>query len=206
MYSEYEQRDQKHFSAWAPRFDRGLDGIFFRASYRAALKAAYPHPHAHVLEVACGTGGFIKALLNKEPALSITGIDYTPAMLAEAEIKFKNEKRVHLIQGSAEKLPLQEQFDFVYCLDAFHHFQNADKTLEEMRRVVKPSGTITILDPVFDGWKSLLMKLTLPFLGEAHIAKRSTKDWHELLLRHKLKIVRETAWLGFFKIFILKNI
>ncbi|MBI5230282.1 MAG: methyltransferase domain-containing protein [Candidatus Magasanikbacteria bacterium] len=206
MYSEYEQKDQKHFSAWAPHFDSGVDGIFFRASYRAALKAAYPYPHASVLEVACGTGGFIKALLNKEPALSITGIDYTPAMLAEAEIKFKNDRRVCLMQGSADNLPLQEQFNFVYCLDAFHHFQNADKALEEMRRTVKPLGTIIILDPVFDGWKHLLMKLALPFLGEAHIAKRSTKDWHTLLAQHQLKIVRETSWLVFFKIFILQNI
>lgn len=205
MYSEYQQKDQKHFSAWASHFDSGLGGIFFRASYRAVLKTRAPHPRAHVLDIACGTGGFISALLTTESSLSITGIDYTPAMLAEAEIKFKDDKRVHLVQGSAEEIPLCGQFDFIYCLDAFHHFQHADKALAEMRRVLKSSGVIIIFDPVFDGWRSFLMRISLPFLGESHIMKRSTKEWRELLTRHKLKIVRETCWFIFFKIFVLQN-
>lgn len=204
-YSEYQKKDQEHFSAWAPHFDSGLDGIFFRASYRAAIKTLLPHPRAHVLDVACGTGGFIRALLNSEPSLFITGVDYTPAMLAEAEIKFQKNHSVRILHSVAEKLAVQEQFDYVYCLDSFHHFQHADEVLEEMCRVLKPFGTILILDPIFDGWKKIVMSIAILFLGEAHIFKRTTNDLHALFALHKLKIIKESSWFFFFKIFTIQK-
>ncbi len=206
MPSSYQEKDQAHFIGWAPHFDRGLDGIFFRASYRRVLRALTPRPQSRVLEIACGTGGFLHALLHAEPTLFLTGIDYTPAMLAEAEIKFKNDQRVHLLQGSAERVPLRETFDYVYCLDAFHHFQDADGALGEMRRVMADPATLIILDPIFDAFRAPLMACALPFLGETHITKYRTDVWHTMLARHRFKIIEEKNWLIFFKLFVLQKI
>lgn len=204
--SSYQEKDRAHFTRWAPYYDAGISGCFFRKSYRTALRAVSLRSHQHILDLGCGTGRFIHALLETESTLSIVGIDYTIAMLNRAREKFRNDLRVTLLWESAEQLSVpSHSIDIIYCLDAFHHFSAPDTVFAHMKRALKPNGLIVILDPVNDGWRKPLMNIATPLLGEEHARVYSKKEWREMFRRHELRIERDYSWLLFFHIFVIST-
>ncbi len=51
------------------------------------------------------------------------------------------------IIGDSANLPFgSDSFDFVFCVDALHHFEDKNKSLAEMIRVSKPNGEVIILE------------------------------------------------------------
>ncbi|HWB12970.1 MAG TPA: methyltransferase domain-containing protein [Pirellulales bacterium] len=97
-----------------------------------------------VLDVACGTGELERRLFERWPALGVTGVDVSPNMLRHAA-----EKRTpaSLLATEAHRLPFDEaSFDAVICANAFHYFRQPDKSLAEMRRVLRPEGRLVLVD------------------------------------------------------------
>ena len=77
----------------------------------------------------------------------MTGLDASAQMLAYAKTQ---APRAALAQGSAERLPwANESFDRVFCINAFHHFQDKVAFLTEAMRVLRPGGLMMTvgLDP-----------------------------------------------------------
>ena len=90
-----------------------------------------------LLDVGCGTGLFSEVFVCR-----ITGIEPSWEMLREK----KTSDNADYAQGQAEHLPFKEEaFDVVVCVTALHNFQKPRKALEEMRRVSKGRGAITIM-------------------------------------------------------------
>jgi len=51
-----------------------------------------------------------------------------------------------LCQASAESLPLKdESHDFIYCVNALHHFSEPETFIREVQRVLMPGGTLVII-------------------------------------------------------------
>ena len=93
-----------------------------------------------VLDLACGTGNFLKAQMEHYPQKRIEwqGADLSESMLSQAKTKLKG---VELKIANAEDLPYEDEaFDFVSCNFAFHHFEGKIKALREIRRVLKGGG------------------------------------------------------------------
>lgn len=91
-----------------------------------------------LLDVGCGTG-----LSSEIFQCKVTGLEPSRLMLKEAQ---KTESNADFIQGRAENLPFSDTtFDFVICVTALHNFDSPKQALEEMRRVGKGSGAISIL-------------------------------------------------------------
>jgi SAM-dependent methyltransferase len=70
-------------------------------------------------------------------------------MIEEAAAKAKEQQIPNLQYhvGSADSLPFDDQtFDHVTCMNAFHHFPNQRKSLEEMVRVLRIGGSVYIAD------------------------------------------------------------
>jgi ubiquinone/menaquinone biosynthesis C-methylase UbiE len=102
-------------------------------------------PVAHVLDVGCGSGDFIKLLdTTFEGKARLTGIDPGEQWLKEARIRFPQEQ-VEFIRMSGEQLRFEDNtFDVVALSNALHHLENIRQTLNEMKRVVKPGGWLLI--------------------------------------------------------------
>ena len=100
-----------------------------------------------VLDVACGPG--IVACALATVAVHVTGLDFTPAMLAQAAA-LQAERRLDNLewrQGSAMELPFEEaQFDLVVARFSFHHYIDPAAAFREMVRVCRPGGTILVAD------------------------------------------------------------
>lgn len=112
----------------------------------SALTAfAGQEPVGRVLEVGCGTGHWLRLLAEK--GIRVAGVDPSGHMLAHARARAPGAALAH---GRAEHLPWADQrFERVFCINAFHHFEDKVRFLTEARRVLAPGGQMmTIgLDP-----------------------------------------------------------
>jgi ubiquinone/menaquinone biosynthesis C-methylase UbiE len=100
-----------------------------------------------VLDVGCGTGEFERIILSEHPEQRMIGVDVSDQMLAIARQKCSAYPNVQFLSGSASVLPFSnDRFDLVISASALHYFDKPDASLAEMRRVVKPSGAVVILD------------------------------------------------------------
>ena len=100
-----------------------------------------------VLDVASGPG--LVAMAFAPHCASVIGIDATDRFIARAtaEAAMRRLDNVSFILGDAERIAYpDESFDIAVCRFAFHHFPYPTAVLGEMRRVVRPGGSIVIVD------------------------------------------------------------
>jgi ubiquinone/menaquinone biosynthesis C-methylase UbiE len=120
----------------------------------ALLKQAGGIRSGRLLDIACGTGGFLAEVKRNYPRLAVTGIDLSTPYLAVAERRLAAWSRVALIEANAERLPFaDDSFDVVTCLYLFHELphQARQAVAHEIRRVLKPSGRLIFLDSLQTG-------------------------------------------------------
>ena len=110
----------------------------------------------HVLDVAIGTADLTIEMLRKGKAQQVTGLDLSKEMMTIG--KQKVEKLpitnhpspitpVQFVYGNAQHMPFEDaSFDGVTCAYGCRNFQNLDEGLQEMYRVLKQGGQVTILE------------------------------------------------------------
>lgn len=116
---------------------------------KRAIQVLQPlHPKL-ILDVATGTGEFALQALALNPQ-KITGVDISEGMLDVGRKKITDrqlESKVELIYGDSEKLPFKEnKFDAVTVAFGVRNFENLNKGLKEIYRVLKPGGMVVILE------------------------------------------------------------
>ena len=92
-------------------------------------------------EVGCGTGHWLAEIRGR--IRTAAGLDLSAEMLqrARAAAPF-----ALVVRGRAEKLPWAAgSFDRIFCINALHHFGDADAFIIEARRVLRPSGALMII-------------------------------------------------------------
>ena len=119
-----------------------------------------------MLDVGCGGGFTIRRLLNRSKYAQVYGIDISEESVAKAK-KVNAEvldKQVFVTQGSAEKLPYEnEKFDLVTAVETVYFWPNLPGCLQEVHRVLKPGGKFAILVEVVDSdskWTSVVEGMT----------------------------------------------
>lgn len=94
-----------------------------------------------VLDVACGTGVLFPDLL--ERGALVTGIDISAEMIKIAKTKFR-DKKIKIICGDVECMESEELFDIVVVYNAFPHFSDPEKLIDELAALTKPGGYLTV--------------------------------------------------------------
>lgn len=102
-----------------------------------------------ILDVATGTGDFAIQALSLKPD-KIWGIDISEGMLEVGRKKIRQrglDKVIELKAGDSENIPFEEnKFDAVTVAFGVRNFENLEKGLAEIRRVLKPSGKLIVLE------------------------------------------------------------
>ncbi len=94
-----------------------------------------------VLEVGCGTGHWLLGLVTTK--VQTFGLDLSQGMLQKASA---HGEALLLARGSAIDLPFAPNtFDVIYCVDALHHFGNAQRYLQEAFRLLRSGGVLAII-------------------------------------------------------------
>ena len=93
-----------------------------------------------ILDVACGTGVLFPYYLERN-VKSITAIDLSPEMVKIAKSKFP---QANVICGDAENIIFDKQFDAIMIYNAFPHFPEPLKVIENLSKALKTGGRFTI--------------------------------------------------------------
>ena len=124
----------------------GID-IIWRKMAVGELKNVRPQ---HILDVATGTGDFAFEAIKMLKPQKITGVDISQGMLniAAAKIKKRGLEKVFEVKlGDSEKLLFDDDtFDAVTVAYGVRNFENLEKGLADMLRVLKPGGKAVILE------------------------------------------------------------
>lgn len=149
-----------------------------------------------VLDIACGTGGWLLELQRRGAKPS--GIDISKRAVQRAEARLPG---ADIREGVAEQLPFDGgQFDLVTCMGSLEHFLDQPRALKEMLRVTKTDATFLILVP---NAGFLTRKLGL-YGGTGQVAIRETvrsiNEWTALLessglhVRAKWRDLHPLSW------------
>lgn len=118
-----------------------------------------------VLDAGCGTG-LVGALLKKSGAASLTGIDYSPGMLAKAEAKQVYDSLDKMDMNEPLPLP-SNSFDATTCIGTFTATHVKPDAVKELVRVTRSGGALvfTVRD---DYWQATNF---IDLITELHVEK-----------------------------------
>ncbi len=178
--SELGKKEQvtKMFDAISGEYD-GLNRVIsfgidvrWRKKVVRLLKEKQPKT---ILDIATGTGDLAIELVHTG-AEKIVGLDISPGMLEVGKDKVATKKldnTIEMIVGDSENLPFDEaSFDAITVAFGVRNFETLDKGLSEIYRVLKPGGTLVVLEtavptktPYKQGYH-LYTRNVLPLIGK----------------------------------------
>ncbi len=182
---------ERMFDKIAPRYDLlnrllslGID-VWWR---RRALGHLKKHQPKVLLDVATGTADVAIMAAKMLKPERVVGIDIANQMLEIGRVKIRKEKMEALISletGDSENLRFEDaSFDAVTVAFGVRNFENLEKGLAEMLRILRPGGQAVILEfsqPHIFPFKQLYnayFKYVLPLIGR--LTSRDTRAYSYL--------------------------
>jgi ubiquinone/menaquinone biosynthesis C-methylase UbiE len=133
-----------------PLYDPFTKLIGLDRSKRELIDQARLQPRHRVLDIGCGTGTLALLIKGLYPTIEVVGLDPDAKALARASRKAQRAgAAIQFDLGYADALEYPTaSFDRVFSSFMFHHLERADKeaTLREIHRVLKPGGSLQLLD------------------------------------------------------------
>ena len=144
-------RVRERFTRTAQQFAK------FSLSVRTAeaeklVSLAAPRGDEQALDLACGPGTFTRAFAPR--VRRITGLDLTPALLAQAQAAAAKQGLTNtgFVCGTATALPFVDgSLDLVTCGYSVHHFGEPAAALAEVARVLRRGGKLALMDLIVPG-------------------------------------------------------
>ena len=159
----------------------------------AENSAGFLLPHLSVgmslLDVGCGPGNITADLASRLGDGAVIGIDVSEEVIELARSQYSQVSTLSFEVANVYKLDYaDESFDVVYAHQVLQHLVNPVDALGEMKRVLKPGGTLAVRDgdyksfawapsdPALDRWMALYHEITRVNHAEAD-AGRYLKTW-----------------------------
>jgi demethylmenaquinone methyltransferase/2-methoxy-6-polyprenyl-1,4-benzoquinol methylase len=137
----------------------GMDFIW----RKIAVKKLTNNPKK-IIDIATGTADFAISA-TKYTQANVIGIDISKEMLIVGDIKIKKKNlvdRITLLKGDCENLPFEnDSFDAMTAGFGVRNFENLEKGLKEMYRVLQKNSTVVILEPSIPS--NLILKILFKF-------------------------------------------
>lgn len=159
---------------------------------RMSIMASFIEKNKKVLDIGCGDGTFFSFI--NSPKKYFYGLDISPKAL-----KFAKKYCVHLkVSDLHQRLPYSDNiFDYVSAGEVIEHIFDTDYFLSEIKRVLKPNGSIVLSTPNLAtlGRRIMLLFGLNPLIDTSlrnsagHIRYFTYKSLKELLNYHKFKII-----------------
>ena len=170
---------EKMFDKIAFRYDflnRFLSAGIDVSWRRKAIKELVSIQPKNILDVATGTGDFAVTSYKILKPEQVTGIDISDGMLEIGRKKIKKlalEGQIQLLNGDSEAIFFDDSsFDAVTVAFGVRNFENLEKGLSEIHRVLKPGGKLVVLEfskpntPVIKNLYNFYMRFVTPKIGK----------------------------------------
>jgi len=160
FYPQARDRVSASYDKVAARYDPGITASTLRARVLGQImwgRASDRDPMDEVLsflpdrfdgvllDVPVGTAVFTAPLYSRYPQAAIVGVDCSMNMLRKAQVRFRQQgvPNVHLLKADAAHLPVRDaSVDLILSMNGWHAFADKQRTTAEMRRVLRPEGTL----------------------------------------------------------------
>jgi demethylmenaquinone methyltransferase/2-methoxy-6-polyprenyl-1,4-benzoquinol methylase len=166
-----KEQVRKMFNTIAGRYDFMNRLLTMRIDVlwrRKAVRMIKGYAHDSILDIATGTGDFAIELAKLSPS-KIIGIDIAEKMLEIGRDKVKQKGlsgKIELLEADCENLPFADNtFDIASSAFGVRNFEDLNKGLTEMHRVLKPGGRVLILEASEPSGK-LLKKLYKAYMSK----------------------------------------
>lgn len=129
----------------------------------------------NILDVGCGLGTLTIKIANAKPDALIHGIDLLDSVIEQCRFNARVEGATNtkFVAASAYELPFEEgYFDVVTCFFMLHHLDNIPRALDDIKRILKPSGEVFAVEPI----------------EHFHDVQRYPEDWKALFLEAGYKV------------------
>src|SRR5262245_13376794 len=100
-----------------------------------------------MLDLGCGTGVFLAAM--RDRGWNVNGVEFNPIAAKLGQETYG----IEMYPGTLEQANYPAQtFDYVRSNHSFEHMLNPREVLREIRRIIKPNGTLFVGVPNVEGW------------------------------------------------------
>ena len=149
----------------------GIDNLW----RRKAIKHIAKYNPKIVMDMASGTGDFAVDTVNRIKLEKLVALDLSDKMLdvGRAKSKKKNITNIDWVKGDSENLSFEDNtFDAMTAGFGVRNFENLEKGLSEMKRVLKPGAPLVVLEvsePDSFPMKQIFgfyFKVVMPFIGK----------------------------------------
>jgi len=131
-----------------------------------------------VLDIACGEG-YGSAML-AQVAKHVIGVDISDEAIAHARSAYGASRNLEFISGSATSIPLNSaSVDLVVSFETIEHLAEQEEMLAEIKRVLKPDGTLLLSSPN----RTIYSELA-GYRNEYHVKELDFAELEALLRRH----------------------
>ena len=165
----------------------GIDLYWRRRAIRELKGVAAGNGGMKVLDVATGTGDMAIMLTKQLAGSQVTGVDISTGMLEIGRQKITRlqlDKRIVLQAGDSEALEFPDaHFDAITVAFGVRNFENLERGLREMLRVLKPGGRLIVLEfsqPRTPGVRQLYdlyLRLIAPNVGKMVSSSREAYQY-----------------------------
>ena len=101
--------------------------------------------NSRVLDAGCGIGSLLQIIYSEGKNLELYGIDISKEMLKIAGQKLNDNAELSL--KSVEKIDFKDRsFDYIFSIDAFHHYANQKLAIRNFYRILKNGGKLIVVD------------------------------------------------------------
>jgi ubiquinone/menaquinone biosynthesis C-methylase UbiE len=112
------------------------------------IEALTLQPGQSIADVGAGTGYFSVRLAKAVPTGTVYAVDIEPAMLAHIRKRAEAEhlKNIVAVHAAASGANLPQPVDLVLIVDTYHHLPNRVAYFQGLKKSLKPSGRVAIVD------------------------------------------------------------
>lgn len=141
-----EQKSRKYFNQLGSDWEGLQKNVMEPSLYRKKILSVLPDSLDTILDFGCGPGGLIPYLLGR--AKNVIGFDSSATMVEEAQKQFASNPNVEIFQSNLESISEvnPESADAIVASMVLHHISNPTLVLQEAYRLLKPGGTLCIVD------------------------------------------------------------
>lgn len=155
-----------------------------------------------ILDIGCGGGRTVNRLASLAKKGKVYGIDYSKDCVNWASDYNKNLidiGKVEIFNASVDKLPFEdEKFDIVSAVETIYFWPNIIDNLIEIKRILKQSGKIIVINEVYDDEK--FKERNDEFVKIGNMKVHTPKEFEELFKKAgykniKVQIKKEKNWI-----------
>lgn len=166
---------QEFFASAAGQWDRLRDELFGAGFYLKALLALLDR-RWRVGDLGCGTGQIAAAVAPN--VAEVVAVDASVEMLAAARKRLREVGNVELRRGDLEALPIDDSvLDVALVVLVLHHLADPASAVREAARVLKPGGTLLVVDMLPHGHEEYKQQMGHVWLG---FGEDQVRGWLDL--------------------------